>query len=123
MLIVIVYVCTDQKMFLNKKNVFSWVQNIGRSEMFHQGIFWRHKSFMALCALFLPFNDSILSHHSSIQAGIAGALRYSSSFSMQNKTVTQNMKMGEKSEHNVIDDAMRVFFTNFHALCDEPFLH
>ena len=44
---------------------------------------------------------------------IVGALRYSSSFSMQKNPATQNMKMGAL---NVNDDVERAFFTHFHVL-------
>ena len=84
--------------------------------MGHQSIFWGAHVIDDAMRTFLQFYPTSLNmgsyHFSSHLAHfpkIAGALRYSSSFSMQNKTVTQNMKMGEKSEHNVIDDDMRVF--------------
>ena len=86
------------------------------SPMGHQSIFWGAHVIDDAMRTFLPFylvSLNMSSHHFSSHLAhfpkIVGALRYSSSFSMQNKTVTQNMKMGEKSEHNVIDDAMRVF--------------
>ena len=74
---------------------------------------------MTLSAFFLPFK--ILSHtftsiyrSSSYLAHfliIVEALRYGSSFYVQIRSVTQNMKMGEKGALNVINDVKRVFLT------------
>ena len=73
---------------------------------------------MTLSAFFLPFK--IISHtFTSIYLSlsylahfliIVEALRYGSSFSVQIRSVTQNMKMGEKSTLNVINDVKRVFW-------------
>ena len=82
---------------------------------------------MTLCALFCHSNSS--DHHirpsyhfSSYVAyfpSIVGALRYSSSFSVQQRSVTKKHENGWKYAPSVINN---VGHNHFHVLCDGPLL-
>ena len=108
-----------------------WVlKKFRRSKTFHGSIFWDVPNVInnAGCT-FLPFNlisppHTTSYHFSSYLAyfpSIVAALRYSSSFSVQQRSVTQNMKIMGKNVHPALSIMLGAPY--FRVLCDRLLLY